>query len=97
VKSSQKFLYTFAQTPYSVMSTEFAIGATVCLTSQPPYIKTAEPMPMLRPGQLIAVGTTGIIISRQPGEHWVVKFDRGSFLIDGKYLSSESTLIEPQN
>jgi Protein of unknown function (DUF3148) len=84
------------------MSTEFTIGATVCLASQPPYIKTADPMPMLRPGQLIAVGATGIVISRQPGEHWVVKFDRGSFLIDGKYLSSEPTptetpSIEPQS
>jgi Protein of unknown function (DUF3148) len=84
------------------MSTEFTIGATVCLASQPPYIKTADPMPMLRPGQLIAVGATGIVISRQPGDHWVVKFDRGSFLIDGKYLSSEltsddRTFTEPQS
>jgi Protein of unknown function (DUF3148) len=73
------------------MFTEFTIGATVCLAIQPPYLKTAEPMPMLRPGQLIRVGTIGIITARQPGEHWVVKFDRGSFLIDGKYLSSEKT------
>jgi hypothetical protein len=79
------------------MSTEFTIGAMVYLASQPPYIKTADPMPMLRPGQLIAVGATGTVISRQPGEHWVVKFDRGSFLIDGKYLSSEPISEEPQS
>ncbi len=75
------------------MSTEFTIGAKVCLASQPPYLKTAEPMPMLRPGQLISVGAIGTIIARQPGEHWVVKFDRGSFLIDGKYLNSTIDLI----
>jgi Protein of unknown function (DUF3148) len=79
------------------MPTEFTIGATVCLAIQPPYIKTAEPMPMLRPGQLIAVGTVGTITARQPGEHWVVKFEQGSFLIDGKYLSSELTSSDPQN
>ena len=78
------------------MSIEFTIGTAVCLASQPPYIKTADPMPMLRPGQLIPVGATGTVISRQPGNHWVVKFDRGSFLIDGKYLSSE-TAAEPQS
>lgn len=76
------------------MSTEFTIGTAVCLASQPPYIKTADPMPMLRPGQLIPVGATGIVISRQPGDYWVVKFDQGSFLIDGKYLA---TATEPQS
>lgn len=70
------------------MSTEFPIGSTVILTSQPSYIKTAEPMPMLRPGQLLAAGSQGIVVARQPGDHWVIKFDRGAFLIDGKYLSS---------
>jgi Protein of unknown function (DUF3148) len=76
------------------MSTEFPIGSTVQLASQPPYIKTADPMPMLRPGQLLAVGAEGIVVARQPGEHWVIKFDRGAFLIDGKYLSSASTSNE---
>jgi Protein of unknown function (DUF3148) len=79
------------------MSTEFTIGAMVHLASQPPYIKTADPMPMLRPGQLLTVGTTGTITARQPGEHWVVKFEQGSFLIDSKYLSSEPTAPEPQS
>jgi Protein of unknown function (DUF3148) len=91
LKPTPKFLYTFGQISYSDMSTEFTIGATVCLASQPPYIKTADPMPMLRPAQLIAVGATGTVIARQPGDYWVVKFDRGSFLIDGKYLSETAT------
>jgi Protein of unknown function (DUF3148) len=72
----------------TMSTTEFPIGSTVILASQPPYIKTAEPMPMLRPGQLLAVGSPGIVVARQPGDHWVIKFDRGAFLIDGKYLSS---------
>jgi Protein of unknown function (DUF3148) len=70
------------------MSSEFAIGTIINLTTLPPYLKTAEPMPILRPAQLLAVGMSGVIMARQPGEHWVVKFDRGTFLLDGKYLSA---------
>jgi Protein of unknown function (DUF3148) len=72
------------------MSPEFPIGSTVSLAIQPLYIKTADPMPMLRPGQLLAVGSVGIVMACQPGNHWVVKFDRGAFLIDGKYLTAET-------
>jgi Protein of unknown function (DUF3148) len=67
---------------------EFLIGSTVRLSLAPPYFKTAEPMPMLRPPQLLAVGATGIVIERRPGDYWVVKFDRGSFLVDSKYLEA---------
>jgi Protein of unknown function (DUF3148) len=69
------------------MSLEFSIGATVQLAVQPPYLKTADPMPILRPSQLLTVGMAGIVVDRRPGEHWVVKFERGTFLLDGKYLS----------
>jgi Protein of unknown function (DUF3148) len=67
---------------------EFPIGSSVKLSLAPPYFKTADPMPMLRPPQLVTVGDTGIVLERRPGEYWVVKFSRGSFLLDGKYLEA---------
>jgi Protein of unknown function (DUF3148) len=66
----------------------FAIGSTVRLAIAPPYLKTADPMPMLRPSQLLPVGAIGTVWERRPGENWVVKFERGSFLLDGKYLEA---------
>jgi hypothetical protein len=62
------------------------IGAKICVVSLPPYIKTADPMPMLRPPDLIRVGEEGLIIDRRPGNYWVVKFARGSFLMEAAYL-----------
>jgi Protein of unknown function (DUF3148) len=67
-------------------SVEFSIGSNVRLSLAPPYLKTADPMPMLRPPQLLLVGSCGRVLERRPGDHWVVKFDRGSFLMDSKYL-----------
>jgi hypothetical protein len=68
------------------MSASFLIGDRVRLKSAPPYIKTADTMPMLRPGDLIPVGTQGVITAQKPGGYWTVKFDQGSFLIDASYL-----------
>jgi hypothetical protein len=62
------------------------IGAKIRVVSLPPYIKTADPMPMLRPPDLISVGEEGLIIDRRPGNYWVVKFARGSFLMEAAYL-----------
>jgi hypothetical protein len=75
------------------MSTDaptFPIGSQVCLATAPPYFKTADPMPMLRPPQTIALGAIGQVMERRPGEYWVIKFDRGTFLLDGKYLEPHS-------
>lgn len=66
---------------------EFAVGDRVRLSTQPPYLKTAEPMPMLRPPDLVPVGEEGMITDLKPGGSWVVHFNRGSFLIDGQYLT----------
>jgi hypothetical protein len=68
------------------MSASFLIGDRVRLKSAPPYIKTADTMPMLRPGDLIPVGAQGLILAQKPGGYWTVKFDQGSFLIDDSYL-----------
>jgi hypothetical protein len=68
------------------MSEEFTIGSRVRVVSLPSFLKTAEPMPMLRPPSLIEIGEEGIIIDRRPGGYWGVKFNQGVFLIESKYL-----------
>lgn len=68
------------------MSQEFNIGTTIKVAMLPAYLKTADPMPMLRPPSLLEVGAIGLITDRKPGNYWVVKFDRGSFLLEERYL-----------
>jgi len=68
------------------MSGKFIIGDRVRLASAPPYLKTADTMPMLRPGDLIPVHSGGIVTAQKPGDSWVVKFDQGAFLVDSAYL-----------
>lgn len=73
------------------MSDSFQIGDRVRLTAPPPYLKTADPMPMLRPPDLVQVGEQGTIVDQRPGGYWGVKFDRGTFLVDSEYLESATT------
>ena len=70
------------------MSPEFPIGSGVRVVTLPPYIKTADPMPMLRPPDLISIGEEGIVIDRRPGDYWSVRFSKGTFLIDSQYIES---------
>lgn len=70
------------------MSKEFLIGETVRVVALPPYVKTAEPMPMLRPPDVIKLGEEGVVIDRRPGGYWGVRFARGSFLLDSQYIES---------
>jgi hypothetical protein len=70
------------------MSKEFIIGETVKLIESPPYLKTADPMPMLRPPDIINLGEEGVVLDRRPGGYWSVKFARGAFLIDSQYLEA---------
>lgn len=73
------------------MSKEFAIGSNVKITILPPYVKTADPMPMLRPAQLVKLGEVGTVIDHCPGDYWAVKFDHGNFLIGSQYLEADPT------
>ncbi len=70
------------------MTKEFAIGSKVRVVTLPPYVKTADPMPMLRPPDVIYLGEEGIIIDRRPKEYWSVRFAKGTFLIDSQYIES---------
>ncbi|AFY49742.1 Protein of unknown function (DUF3148) [Nostoc sp. PCC 7524] len=70
------------------MSEEFTIGSKVRVVALPPYIKTADPMPMLRPPDIIQVGDQGIVLDRRPGGYWGIRFEKGAFLLDSQYLES---------
>ncbi|MBE9113107.1 DUF3148 domain-containing protein [Nodosilinea sp. LEGE 07298] len=70
------------------MTTEFTVGDRVRLVSSPPYFKTADSMPMLRPADTLPVGAEGIVQSRRPGGYWGIKFDKGAFLVDSQYIES---------
>ena len=63
------------------------VGDRVQLTTAPPFFKTADPMPMLRPPDVVAVGAEGEVTEQRAGGYWVVKFERGSFLLDAQYLA----------
>ena len=62
------------------------VGDKVKLSALPQFIKTADPMPMLRSPDTLNIGEKGTIISRRPGGYWGVKFASGSFLLDSQYL-----------
>ena len=70
------------------MSKEFQVGSKVRLIALPPYVKTADPMPMLRPASLVQLGEEGIVLDRRPGGYWGIRFSTGSFLLDDQYLEA---------
>jgi Protein of unknown function (DUF3148) len=65
---------------------EFTIGTIVRVAALPPYVKTADPMPMLRPPSVLQLGEEGTIVARHPSNYWSVRFKKGTFLVDSKYL-----------
>jgi Protein of unknown function (DUF3148) len=78
------------------MSQELTVGDRIRLITLPPYVKTAEPMPMLRPASVLNLGDEGIILGRKPGGFWSVRFAQGAFLLDSSYLERvESNPLPP--
>lgn len=76
------------------MSKEFTIGEKVRVIALPPYVKTADPMPMLRPPDVICLGEEGVVTDRRPGGYWVVRFAKGAFLIDSQYIETTNLASE---
>lgn len=70
------------------MAADLNVGDRVRLVALPPYLKTADPMPMLRPADTLQPGDEGTILDRRPGGYWGVRFSRGAFLVDSQYLES---------
>lgn len=70
------------------MSKEFTVGDRVRAIALPRYVKTAEPMPMLRPPDVITLGEEGVILDRRPGGYWAVRFSKGAFLMESQYIEA---------
>ena len=68
------------------MPQELTIGDRVRLIALPPYVKTAEPLPMLRPASVLGLGEEGVVLGRKPGGFWSVRFASGAYLLDDQYL-----------
>jgi len=58
-----------------------SIGDKMRLKQLLPYLKTADPMPMLRPSDLISPQEVGEVVALHPLDTVAVRFRRGTFLI----------------
>jgi hypothetical protein len=79
---------------------EISIGSKVRLVAHPPYLKTADVMPMLRPADILELGEEGIVLDRRPGGYWGIRFSKGAFLLERQYIEpvamdSESHINNP--
>jgi len=61
-------------------------GDLVEVIKLPLYIKTADPMPMLRSAGVISLGEKGIILNPRPAGYWAIRFTQGAFLLESKYF-----------
>ena len=58
------------------------LGDAVRLRQPPRYLKTADPMPMLRPPDLVDPGEVGRVVEIRALELRAIRFRRGTFLIN---------------
>ena len=66
---------------------DFSIGDKVFLMVPLAYLKTADPMPMLRPPDLVSPEEMGEIVGLNTLNIAEVRFRRGTFLIPTNHLS----------
>lgn len=64
-----------------------SIGDQVRLIRPQTFLKTADPMPMLRPPDLVAHDEIGRVMALQPAETAAVRFSRGTFLLSIEQLT----------
>jgi hypothetical protein len=69
----------------------WTLGASVRLRQRPAYLKTADPMPMLRPPDLIGVDEVGQVVELRAFGQVAVRFRRGSFLLAAASLEASSS------
>ena len=67
--------------PESFSVVESPVGASVRLAARPAYLKTADPMPMLRPPDLVDAAEVGVVVALKPLDQRAVRFRRGTFLV----------------
>lgn len=64
----------------------FAVGDRVRLSGPRSYLKSADPMPMLRPPDLVDGSEAGEVVEIRAMDRLAVRFRRGTFLIDAQDL-----------
>lgn len=69
---------------------DLSIGDLVLLKVSLPYLKTADPMPMLRPSDLVSSEEIGEIVGLEDIDVAKVRFRRGTFLIPIENLSKKT-------
>ncbi|MEM9772128.1 MAG: DUF3148 domain-containing protein [Cyanobacteria bacterium P01_D01_bin.73] len=67
-------------------SQEIAVGCRVRLIALPDYVKTADPMPMLRPPTVLTLGAEGIVLERRSHNTWAIRFDDKCYLLSPSFL-----------
>ena len=67
-----------------------SIGDRLRLKRQVPYLKTADPMPMLRPSDLVSLDELGEVVALHPFDPVAVRFRRGTYLISLDQLEAAS-------
>ena len=58
-----------------------SVGDRCRLTTRQTYLKTADPMSMLRPPDLVEAGEVGEVVALHPMDTVAVRFRRGAFLL----------------
>lgn len=58
-----------------------SVGDQVRLLRAQPYLKSADPMPMLRPPDLVDLDETGTVTALHAVDTVAVRFSRGTFLL----------------
>ena len=69
----------------------FKLGDKVFLGVSQSYLKTNDPMPMLRPPDLVSLDEVGEVIALLPKNMAEVKFRRGNFLLSIEHLKVEQS------
>ena len=64
-----------------------AVGQMVSLRERPSYLKTADPMPMLRPPDLVSTEEVGQVVELRALGMVAVRFRRGTFLLAATLLT----------
>ena len=72
------------------------IGASVRLAGPVPYLKTADPMPMLRPPDLVDPEEAGVVVEIRARDQLAVRFRRGTFLLASSQLLAVLTPEAPE-
>ncbi len=73
-------------TPAAGPAPELSIGQSVSLRERPGYLKTADPMPMLRPPDLIGMQEVGVVVELRALGMVAVRYRRGTFLLAASAL-----------